>query len=96
MPASAYAEEEGSATNSSRVIMWHWKAVEGPGESKSDIEIVSALRGRLTALYAKEGGALVPTIAFGVPGSAGMAVLISPASSMKRVFCPYSRAFHVK
>ena len=34
LPATTYAEEEGSATNSSRVIMWHWKAVEGPGESR--------------------------------------------------------------
>ncbi len=57
LPASAYAEEEGSATNSSRVIMWHWKAVEGPGESKSDMEIMSALHLRLKALYAKNGGA---------------------------------------
>jgi formate dehydrogenase-N alpha subunit len=57
LPASTYAEEEGSATNSSRVIMWHWKAVEGPGESKSDIEIMSLLRNKLAALYAKEGGA---------------------------------------
>jgi formate dehydrogenase-N alpha subunit len=55
LPASAYAEEEGSATNSSRVIMWHWKAADGPGESKSDI--VSELHLRLKALYAKEGGA---------------------------------------
>jgi len=37
--------------------MWHWKAVDGPGESKSDIEIVSLLRNKLAALYAKEGGA---------------------------------------
>ena len=57
LPASSYAEEEGSATNSSRVVMWHWKAVDGPGESKSDIEIVSLLRNKLAALYAKEGGA---------------------------------------
>lgn len=57
LPASTYAEEEGSATNSSRVIMWHWKAVEGPGESKSDIEIMSLLRARLAAAYAKDGGA---------------------------------------
>ena len=32
LPASAYAEEEGSCTNSSRVIMWHWKAADGPGQ----------------------------------------------------------------
>jgi formate dehydrogenase major subunit len=57
LPASAYAEEEGSATNSSRLIQWHWKAAEGPGESKSDIEIVSLLRGKLAQLYAKDGGA---------------------------------------
>lgn len=30
---------------------------------------------------AKEGGALIPTIAFGVPGSAGMAVLLVPSCS---------------
>jgi formate dehydrogenase-N alpha subunit len=57
LPTSTYAEEEGSATNSSRVIMWHWKAVDGPGESKSDIEIISLLRNKLAALYAKDGGA---------------------------------------
>jgi len=57
LPASAYAEEEGSATNSSRVIMWHWKAAEGPGESRSDIRIISDLQQRLAALYAKDGGA---------------------------------------
>ena len=56
LPASAYAEEEGSCTNSSRVIMWHWKAADGPGESRSDIEIVSELQLRLRALYAKDGG----------------------------------------
>ena len=56
LPASAYAEEEGSCTNSSRVIMWHWKAADGPGESRSDIEIISELHLRLRALYAKDGG----------------------------------------
>ena len=57
LPASAYAEEEGSCTNSSRVIMWHWKAADGPGELRSDIEIISELHLRLRALYAKDGGA---------------------------------------
>ncbi len=57
LPASAYAEEEGSCTNSSRVVMWHWKAADGPGESRSDMEIVSELHLRLRSLYAKEGGA---------------------------------------
>src|SRR5258708_14888379 len=57
LPATAYAEEEGSATNSSRVIQWHWKAVDGPGESRGDIQIIADLQRRLRALYAKEGGA---------------------------------------
>ena len=57
LPATAYAEDEGSFTNSSRVIAWHWKAADGPGESRSDIEIMAGLHRRLHALYAKEGGA---------------------------------------
>ena len=31
LTTTTYAEEEGSFTNSSRVIQWHWKAVEAPG-----------------------------------------------------------------
>ena len=57
LPTSVYVEEEGSFTNSSRVIQWHWKAAEGPGESRSDIDIVAGLYSRLKAKYAKEGGA---------------------------------------
>jgi formate dehydrogenase-N alpha subunit len=57
LPATAFAEDEGTFTNSSRVIQWHWKAADGPGESKSDIEIMAGLFLRLRALYAKGGGA---------------------------------------
>jgi len=57
LPANAFAEDEGSFTNSSRVIQWHWKAADGPGESRSDIQIMSELFSRLRALYAKNGGA---------------------------------------
>ena len=59
LPTSTYAEEEGSATNSSRVIMWHWKAVDGPGESKSDIEIISLLRNKLARALC-QGGRRIP------------------------------------
>src|SRR5258708_17148988 len=52
LPASTYAEEESSATNSSRVIMWHWKAVQGPGRSTSHIAIISLLRSRRAAASA--------------------------------------------
>ena len=57
LPATAFAEDEGSFTNSSRVIQWHWKAADGPGESRSDIQIIAELFGRLRALYARNGGA---------------------------------------
>lgn len=57
LPATAFAEDEGTFTNSSRVIQWHWKAADGPGEARSDIQIVSDLYRRLRALYAKDGGA---------------------------------------
>ncbi len=40
MPASCFAEETGSFTNSSRVIQWHWAAAEPPGEAKIDREII--------------------------------------------------------
>jgi len=33
-----------------------------------------------SATNAREGGALVPTVAFGVPSSAGMAILLAPSS----------------
>lgn len=31
----------------------------------------------LSAIHAKEGGALIPTVAFGIPGSGGMAILLA-------------------
>lgn len=57
LPTTTFAEDEGSATNSSRVIMWHWKAAEGPGDVRSDIEIMADLFHRLKTAYAKDGGA---------------------------------------
>jgi formate dehydrogenase major subunit len=56
LPANLFAEEEGSFTNSGRVIQWHWKAADGPGESKGDIEIMAALYLKLKEMYAKDGG----------------------------------------
>jgi anaerobic selenocysteine-containing dehydrogenase len=58
LPANLFAEETGSFTNSGRVIQWHWKAADGPGESKGDIEIMAALFLKLKAMYAKDGGKL--------------------------------------
>ena len=46
---------------------------DGPGFGNGDVRGVIASE---AANNAKEGGALVPTLAFGVPGSAGMAILL--------------------
>jgi formate dehydrogenase major subunit len=57
LPTTCFAEESGSLVNSARWLQWHWKAVNPPGEAKSDIFIMTGLYRRLKALYAKEGGA---------------------------------------
>jgi anaerobic selenocysteine-containing dehydrogenase len=57
-PASCFAEETGSFTNSSRVISWKEKAVDPPGEAKTDSEIMARLFVKLREMYAKDGGTL--------------------------------------
>lgn len=56
LPTTCFAEEDGSLTNSSRWVQWHWKGADGPAEARTDIEIMSGLQRRLRALYVKEGG----------------------------------------
>jgi formate dehydrogenase major subunit len=57
LPTTCFAEEDGSLTNSGRWLQWHWKGADGPGDSRSDIVIMSDLFLRLRDLYRKEGGA---------------------------------------
>ena len=56
LPTTCFAEEDGAIVSSSRVLQWHWKAADAPGEAKTDITIMSALHLRLKKLYAQEGG----------------------------------------
>ncbi len=56
LPAALFAEQAGSYTNSGRVIQWHWKAADGPGETRDDIEIMAALFLKLKEMYAKDSG----------------------------------------
>lgn len=51
LPAASSIEKEGSVTNSGRVIQWRYKAVNPPGEAKSDGAIVSMLMHKLIELY---------------------------------------------
>ena len=57
LPTTLFAEEEGSLSNSSRWLQWHWQAQDAPGECRSDIEIMSGLFLRMKEMYRKDGGA---------------------------------------
>ena len=57
LPAALIYEKTGSINNSGRWIQWREKAIEPPGECKSDFEIMELLFERIRALYEKEGGA---------------------------------------
>jgi formate dehydrogenase major subunit len=57
LPTTCFAEDEGSLTNSSRWLQWHWPGGTPPGECKTDIWIMAQIHLRLKELYKKEGGA---------------------------------------
>ena len=56
LPSSCFAEEDGSLVSSSRVLQWHWKGAEPPGEAKNDTAIMAGIFLKLRELYQKEGG----------------------------------------
>ena len=57
LPSTCFAEEDGSLVNSSRVLQWHYKGADAPGEARGDAEIIAGLFLKLRELYRKEGGA---------------------------------------
>jgi formate dehydrogenase-N alpha subunit len=56
LPAASFAEEEGSLTNSSRVVSWKWAAAEPYFESRRDIDVLADLFMRIRKLYETKGG----------------------------------------
>jgi formate dehydrogenase major subunit len=52
MPAAASAEKDGSFTNTQRLIQWRDKAVDPPGDARSDLWFIYNLGKRLKELYA--------------------------------------------
>jgi len=52
MPAAASTEKEGSFTNTQRLLQWRDKAVDPPGDNRSDLWFVYHLGKRLKELYA--------------------------------------------
>lgn len=57
LPSTCFAEEDGSLVSSSRVLQWHWKAAEPPGDARGDQEILAGIFLKLRELYKKDGGA---------------------------------------
>ena len=58
LPASGFAEKDGTFTNSARWMQWKWKAIDPPGNAKTDQEILARIYLAVRDLYRKEGGAL--------------------------------------
>jgi formate dehydrogenase major subunit len=51
-PAAAHTEKDGSFTNTQRLLQWHHKAVEAPGDARSDLWFAYQLGRRLKQRYA--------------------------------------------
>src|SRR5438309_3757620 len=51
-PAAAHTEKDGTFTNTQRLLQFHHKAVEPPGDCRSDLDFVYKLGKRLKRLYA--------------------------------------------
>ena len=51
-PSSQVAETEGTFTNTQRMLQWHFKAVEAPGDCRTDVWFTYQLGKRLKKLYA--------------------------------------------
>jgi len=43
MPAASHAEKDGTFTNTQRMLQWHEKAIEPPGDAKSDLQFMIEL-----------------------------------------------------
>lgn len=56
LPAATVPEKNGSFTNTHRLIQWHHKAVEPPGDARSDAWFIHHLGRRLKQLYAGSTG----------------------------------------
>ncbi len=58
LPAASSVEKGGSVMTSGRLAQYRWKAVEPPGDAKSDAYIVHKMMKALKELYRAEGGAV--------------------------------------
>ena len=54
-PCAAHTEKDGTFTNTQRLLQWHHKAVEPPGDCRSELHFIYHLGRRLRELYAGSG-----------------------------------------
>jgi formate dehydrogenase major subunit len=52
LPSSTILEKEGTMVNTNRLLQWHDKAVDAPGDTHSDLYLIHQLGLRLKAVYA--------------------------------------------
>ncbi|MCL2474533.1 MAG: formate dehydrogenase-N subunit alpha [Chloroflexi bacterium] len=57
IPTAASMEKDGSTTNSARLIQWSYKAVDAPGDAKSEFDIIKALVGQIKSRYSGSANA---------------------------------------
>lgn len=53
-PAAAHTEKDGAFTNTQRLLQWHCKAIEPPGDCRSELDFIFKLGRRLKSLYEPE------------------------------------------
>jgi formate dehydrogenase major subunit len=53
MPAASHVEKDGAFTNTQRLVQWHDKALEPPGEARSELWFMHHLFKRVRAHYAR-------------------------------------------
>ena len=58
LPAAAHVEKDGTFTNTQRLLQWHHKAVDPPGEAKSDMAIMIDFADRM-GFKDKDGNPLI-------------------------------------
>ena len=51
-PAAAHTEKDGSFTNTQRLLQWHHKAIDPPGDCRSELDFIFKLGQRLKQMYA--------------------------------------------
>jgi formate dehydrogenase major subunit len=54
LPAAAHSEKDGAFTNTQRLLQWHHKAIEPPGDCRSELDFIFKLGQRLKKLYEPE------------------------------------------